>query len=208
MARAERDAFCGSLCAQTVKRRILIEFRSFARSQELRQQVTQAVKLAENQLRSRTKIKARLSTEGYAPDIAAAVAEYFGEKLPMQRKRREIAPERQYEHLYDAPTTGIDRSLSHRIEAQSWENTALLAPDFAMEEEKSEPLTIPETVAAAVMPASDPVEQSGKTDPALMAAALNDYAMDALGDVILEGDGGDWQLIEDYREDIRSWITP
>ena len=68
-----------------VKRRIVLEFRSFARSQELRQQVTQAVKLAENQLRARTKIKARLSTEGYAPDVAAAVAEYFGEKLPMQK---------------------------------------------------------------------------------------------------------------------------
>jgi len=239
-ARAERDAFCGSLCAQTVKRRIVLEFRSFARSQELRQQVTQAVKLAENQLRARTKIKARLSTEGYAPDVAAAVAEYFGEKLPLQRKRRETLPERQYEHLYDAPTEGIDRSLSHKIEAESWENTALLSPDFAAQ--ATEPLFIPfpppkaepqpgeQSVPAAPVPEEGGLtdlqrallehlldggslvewcrEQSVRKDPAMMAAALNDFAMDELGDVILEEDGGVWHLIEDYREDIRSWITP
>ena len=49
--------------------------------------------------------------------------------------------------------------------------------------------------------------QNKRTDPALMAARLNDYAMDMLGDVILWEDGG-WQLIDEYREDAAAWITP
>jgi hypothetical protein len=50
--------------------------------------------------------------------------------------------------------------------------------------------------------------QERREDPAAVASALNEYAADVLGDVILEECGGEWQLIDDYREEIRSWITP
>jgi len=251
-AKTERDAYCGSLCAQTMKRRIRVEYCSFARSFELRQKITQAVKLAENQLRRRLKINARLKVEEVFPDIEAAVAEYFGEALPMRGDRKAQVPEeRQYAHLYDAPSSGMDAAGAHALERDSWENTALLqAEGFTAGTDVTEKQTAPENEAvlppAELVPSAEyptrekepetadeaaPGALSGdladllrallagtslaewcraqnkRTDPALMAARLNDYAMDMLGDVILWEDGG-WQLIDEYREDAAAWITP
>ena len=50
--------------------------------------------------------------------------------------------------------------------------------------------------------------QSTRQDPQSLADALNEMAADRIGDIILESDGDNWTLIEDYREDIASWITP
>ena len=49
--------------------------------------------------------------------------------------------------------------------------------------------------------------QTARQDPQSLADALNEMAADRIGDIILESDGNDWILIEDYREDIASWIT-
>ena len=47
-AKIVRDAFCGSLCARNVKRRLEVEYLSHSRSQEQRLYITDIVKHAEN----------------------------------------------------------------------------------------------------------------------------------------------------------------
>ena len=50
--------------------------------------------------------------------------------------------------------------------------------------------------------------QPVRKNPQTVADHINEMAADRIGDIILESDGVSWTLIEDYREDITSWITP
>ena len=225
-AKTERDAFCGSLCAQTVKRRIVVEYYSFARSYEMRSHITAAAKAAENLLRKSLKIKSRLSLPNADTEIVRRVQAYAVSVLVTERTPRKAAEDTSYEKYYDAPTTGIDFALSHKIEEESWENTARLteeieeiAPVFEIppaptpveasaEEELSSAMR---ELIAALLRGESLTEwcrrQTTKIDPQSMADALNEMAADRIGDIVLESDGDNWTLIEDYREDIASWIT-
>lgn len=223
--RVERDAFCGSLCAQTVKKRILVEYHSFARSYELRRAVTQAVKLAENFVRRGEKIRSRLNTQDTDPAIQAAVCAYFEQEMPAARRKTEKVPEDlSYEKLYDAPTEGIDFALAHGLEE------TLAVPDaFLTEEEDTVPPPAPIPVGAEDEPAAKAAEipfraalaavadggsltawcknQPGRNIPAEVAGAINDYAFDAMGDVVLIEEAGDFILLDDYKEEVLSWLT-
>ena len=224
--KTERDAFCGSLCAQTVKRRIVVEYYSFARSYEMRSHITAAAKAAENLLRRSLKIKSRLNVPNADTEIVRHVQAYAASVLVTERVSRKAAEDTSYERYYDAPTTGIDFALSRKIEEESWENTARLTEEV---EEIAAP--VPEVIPAPI-PAEEPAEelspamrelitallegesltewcrrQRARQDPQSLADALNELAADRIGDIVLESDGENWTLIEDYREDIASWIT-
>lgn len=123
--KVSRDAFCGSLCAYNIKRRIDVEYMSFARSHELRGRLTEAVKYAENRVRAYLKIKSRLNASGIDADCRRWLDEYFDANLPSDRRRRaasaDDAPD--YERFYDAPAEdgGIERALE--LERASWSVT-------------------------------------------------------------------------------------
>ncbi len=218
-AHTERDAFCGSLCAQTVKRRIVIDYYSFARSYGMRAEVTAAVKLAENAVRRILRIKSRLAVPDAPEAVRAAVGAYFASRGTPSRAAS--AEEEAYERFYDAPEEGLDLSRSRAIEEESWTNTELLAPQD--DEDAPPPADTPSTDTS---PADAPPETeedaasdealalletllSGGTPPItdVTAAAVNEYAADRLGDVVLEYDGRSWRLLDDYREEVASWIT-
>lgn len=225
--RVERDAFCGSLCAQTVKKRILVEYHSFARSHELRRAVTQAVKLAENFVRRGEKIRSRLNTQDADPAIKAAISAYFDIEMPAARRKTEKgAEDLSYEKLYDAPTEGIDYTLAHGLEETLAVPDAFLAADA---EEPAAPAAraIPEETAESAILASAQIpfrdalcavaeggsltawckSQPGRVIPAEVAGAINDYAFDTMGDVILVEEADDFLLIDDYKEEVLSWLT-
>lgn len=227
--RVERDAFCGSLCAQTVKRRLIVEYCSFARSYKLRSQITHAVKLAENCLRRALKIRSRLSVTDGDPSLTAAILSYFDMHLPAERRRTaETAEERAYEHLYDAPSTGIDYDEAHTLETDSWATTEILTEEIAPESEEicppapmPEPPTQKKAEESGEIPFADALRavlageslaawcqsRPARTNPAEVAGQLNEYAADVLGDVLFEQIGGEWILIEDYKEDAAKWLT-
>ena len=226
-ARAERDAFCGSLCAQTVKRRIRLEYCSLSRSYEIRAAVTAAVKLAENGLRRHLKIKSRLSVTGAPAGVAEAVGMYFGETFAAEgRIRCREAEDAAYERLYDAPSRGIDFGDARALEVSSWANTELLVPEefTASQPESSAPAApaVQSPACGMSAPAGDagevpwPVlwavlagksledacrEMPGRVSPASAEARINEYFSESLGDVVLEQRDGKWRLIEDYRDD-------
>ncbi len=223
-AKTERDAFCGSLCAQTVKRRIVVEYYSFARSYEMRTRVTLAVKAAENMVRRSLKIKSRLNVPG-EDAIVRAVQAFAASALSWERSPRKIEEDTSYERYYDAPTTGIDFALSHQIEEESWENTARLTDGETEEIAAAEPTPPPapaEESEEELSPAMRELltallsgeyltewcrRQTTRQNPQSLADQINEMAADRIGDIVLESDGDNWTLIEDYREDIASWIT-
>ena len=223
-AKTERDAFCGSLCAQTVKRRIVVEYYSFARSYEMRAHITAAVKTAENLLRRSLKIKSRLAVANADTEIVRRVQAYAASTLTPERSPKKAAEDTSYERYYDAPTVGIDFALSRRIEAESWENTARLTGEVEEVTPTVEEMPAPAQEAAEgdIPPVMSDLltallggesltdwcrKQPTRQNPQSLADALNEMASDRLGDIILEPDGDSWTLIEDYREDIASWIT-
>ena len=230
-AKTERDAFCGSLCAQTVKRRIVVEYYSFARSYEMRSHITAAVKTAENLLRRALKIKSRLSVAGGDSEIVRAVQAFAASHLTFERIPKKTVEDTSYEKYYDAPTTGIDFALSRKIEEESWENTARLTeeseevPEITAPDPISAPAPEKETMAeeehlpgevrnllTALLGGESLTDwckrQPVRKNPQTVADHINEMAADRVGYIILESDGDSWTLIEDYREDIESWITP
>lgn len=227
-ATTERDAFCGSLCAQTVKRRIVVEYGSLFRSYALRSTVTAAVKTAENLLRRDLKIKSRLSVKDCDPSVQASLQRRFP---PLGKHRNDAGVPETWEKLYDAPSVGIDYAEAGSIEQSSWANTELLVPEETAVPETVSPAVpepaMPEKTAAESADAPDVsgapyldalramlagesleawcARQTEKRFPDRVAAQINDAAVDVLGDVALENADG-WQMIEEYRDEIRAWI--
>ncbi len=222
----ERDAYCGSLCAQTVKRRIIVEYYSFTRSYEMRRAVTAAVKLAENFVRRGTKIRSRLSITMPDPEIGTAVASYFDKLYPTRPTKAE--EDTTYEKLYDAPSEGVDFAAARSLEVKSWETTDILTADGADEPET--PLSeIPAPVAEetakaaekAAIPYADALRaildgekleafckaQKSRVSEAEIAGQINDFFADAFGDIVLELSGTGYTLIDDYKEEVEAWLT-
>lgn len=126
--RVSRDAFCGSLCAHNIKRRIDIEYLSYSRSYELRLLVTDIVKYSENKLRAHLGIKSRLRVDSLDENIRSAIDDYYRTAFPNDKHRSTkaeslAAEERYYDAMYGALSVGIDADEARSIEAASWSVT-------------------------------------------------------------------------------------
>lgn len=131
LSKISRDAFCGSLCAYNIKRRIDIEVLSFSRSHEFREQITNIVKYSENRIRAYVKIKSRLGVGELPPHILRYLDEYFSKNLPMQRKNLKNQPkDNEYDKFYDAPRSTLTAESAGLIEQASWGTTELLMRAF------------------------------------------------------------------------------
>lgn len=226
-----RDTFIGALCSADMKRRIEVDYCSFTRSHELRFLITDILKYSENKLRSHFGVKSKLTIYGLPNEIKAALDEYFTNALPCRRVT--VAPQEQrpeYEALYDAPAAELSLEHAEEIERSSWSVTEQLIEAFeenapAVEhvaQVPQQPVQAPvqsEDWVAALQPyrgflvavckgntmeQRDIARQQGLLIDAL-AERINETAADAFGDIILqESEGGGYELIEDYAQDIRS----
>ena len=106
------DAYCGSLCASTVKKKIYLKLKSFFRLPEARRIVTELMKGCENIVRARHGIKARLS----APPVT-------GTSYVITARSAE---EMTYMSYYDSPAEELTPEKAAQIEAQSWQNVESL----------------------------------------------------------------------------------
>lgn len=187
-ARASRDAFCGSLCAHSIKRRIDVEYISFTRSHDLRSTVTAIVKYSENKLRAHFGIKSRLKVDGLDDRTKAVIDAYFASVYPSDRRyvsrtEEEKREERYYEEMYGALSVGIDEDEAKRLEDASWSVTERLT-----ETDEDEPeISAPEPTAESAPIEADPVAvtDSASTDGALSALHLGVLRAISVGDVDL-----------------------
>ncbi len=106
------DAYCGSLCASTVKKKIYLKLKTFFRLPEARRIVTELMKGCENIVRARHGIKARLS----APPVT-------GTSYVITARSAE---EMTYMSYYDSPAEELTPEKAAEIEVQSWQNVASL----------------------------------------------------------------------------------
>ncbi len=210
-----RDAFCGSLCSSSVKKRITLTLKTYMRSPEARRVVTEMFKSSENVVRARRGIKSRLS----APQIEGVAAAAKSEE------------EAKYLAFYDAPGTPLSAEKATEIETESWRNAEILTDGEVAADEVWTDDEVPCGALTTEMEESVPDETEEREDGldaelkgALLAvlngesftaycrehgmfaddaaAKINDFALERIGDVVLEKNGTDHTFIEDYRKDI------
>jgi len=227
-----RKAFMGALCSYFVKYEITVDYHSFSGSLSTRRRITAAVKYAENRLRALLSIRSRLAVSGLDEQAKAEIDAYFDRLSVAMKKEREFRARPEYEARYDAVDRTLSFSGADEIERASWENAERLAP---LEEtpEPDEPSPDP-GVSVPPSPASenDGGEEIGFSDAerafftALLAGdekgcfdaartakctvdgmveALNERAVERLGDIVIESTENGYAVIEDYSEEVAKW---
>lgn len=137
-----RDSYCGAIVSSGIKRRIDLEFRSFTRRADSRDQVTALVKYAENRLRQVLGIKAKLGADGVSAEDTAVIDAFFAPMISEKKQKRpaeDAYMPADYMKNYESEDSGFDFSAAAAIERESWVNTSRLTGD-----EFHESIPIPE----------------------------------------------------------------
>ena len=127
-----RDSYCGAIVSSGIKRRIDLEFRSFTRRADSRDQVTGLVKYAENRLRQVVGVKAKLGVDGISAEDMAIIDAYFAPMIPEKKQKRpaeDAYMPADYMKNYESEDSGFDFSAALAIEQESWVNTSRLTGD-------------------------------------------------------------------------------
>ncbi len=163
-----RDAFCGSLCAHNVKRKLTVEYYPAFRRSGVRHMLGAAVKYTENKIRRAAGIKSRLHTDGLSDQAKQCIDRYFEEAMPelFARKSTRTESTAEYERYYDAPTIPFSPDIAQRIERESRAAAELLSgfdgEDMAVAKSETEVAAVPD----------------GMLDDVSDSAALSDGAPD------------------------------
>lgn len=225
-----REAFPNSLCTHEVKCRLEIEYHPLTRAAALRSAVTAAVKYTENRLRALLGVKSRLAIRDLHDEDKALIDRYFDELLRAERREQQRRTVPSYEEKYDVPREALSFVGADDIERTSWDNTLRLVS----EEEAAELYAPPPPADGRVLREEPPppAAQASDTDTyglaeealdalrkALGGGFTSDMQTDALaeqineafsqgfGDIVLERQGDAYTVIEDYREDVRIWLS-
>ena len=240
LATLRRDAFPHSLCTHAVKCKLEIDYVPLSKDDAMRQDVTAAVRYAENKLRALLGAKSRLGIKGLPDEAKFIIDRYFENIFEIERKRRERECAPEYERLYDAEDKQLSFADADEIERASWVTTARLVLDAQLAgddacisvEQAEEPIHSPSPMAEE--PCIESEENTGtssdrintfgllESDISLLSRLImgergvecddaleriNEAALDSpIGDIILEHNGEEYVIVEDYLDDVRSWL--
>ncbi|MBE6536184.1 MAG: hypothetical protein E7677_06175 [Ruminococcaceae bacterium] len=221
-------AFDGAVCSSENRVIIDVEYCSFSRSHELRFLIGDAVKQAENKIRAHISVKSRLTVYSLPLELCQVINEYFDIALPVVRKSRAKAEApTEYDVLYDVPRTKLSISNAQKIESESWDTTKELVGEFEESpiEEKTRTIEIESVIkeseeadAPSLLSSlgeyADVVTSLAKGESRTLVEiskslgrpteaivdAINEIAVDAFGDILIEENGGEFSIIEDYLE--------
>ncbi len=221
-------AFDGAVCSSENRFIIEVEYCSFSRSHELRFLIGDAVKQAENKIRAHISVKSRLTVYSLPLELCQVINEYFDRALPVVRKTKiKVEAPTEYDVLYDVPRTRLSISNAQKIESESWDTTRELVGD--LEEQPIEKKTVAVEVESVIATSEEADETSllsklGSYADAVVSLAngesrvlfelsqtlcrpveaivdaINEIAVDCIGDILIEETDGGYSIIDDYRE--------
>lgn len=219
-----RSAFRNSLCTHAVKCQLEIEYLPLAKADGVRGIITSAIKYTENKLRALLGVKSRLSVKDFPIEYKNVIDGYFNEIFDRVNKAQRKAAMPEYEKLYEAIDTELSLEGASKIESASWQTTALLVS----EEDEIEPLTEEKEAVTqktensyglsrleiSILKAllgedSEKAMNIARSEGIILDTAvdkINEAFFDNFGDVIIEGGSSNYNIIEDYKEDIGEWI--
>ena len=227
----KRDAFPNSLCTHSVKSRLEIEYVSIESLEEVRQEITSAVRYTENKLRALMGIKARLAVKNLPDEYRYIIDKYFESLFEKEREIQRKASIPEYEKLYEAPSEDLSFSGADEIELASWDTTARLVeadngvaeePVATVDNTEAEVLQMEQITSASSVDTyglsvecidyiryilyGNSDKNYGRVETENFADRINEAFSDFFGDVILESDGENYTIIEDYKEDVIEWL--
>ncbi len=226
------ESYTGALCSGTVKCTISLECVCITRSENVKRAVSEAVKYAENCLRSQLGIKPRLTVNYLSSEYKSVIKRYFTEhqafrrdakKTPVTINTRENIPE--YEALYEPKSHGVSFEEARKIEESSWEITKQLVTETDEEAETSHSSSV-DTVSTSKSESGRRAEILGlmylmKKDigsfnslavsqgllPDAFADKVNEYALEKIGDIALIRTENGYDIIEDYITEIKDILS-
>ena len=226
----KRDAYSGSLCSYSVKKRLFVKVCSPFRSQDVRREVTEILRYCENIVRKNAGIRSRLTVD-LKSEIKNIIANGSSSR----------SDDETYLALYDAPEGELSIEGAINLENISWDSTERLVGDIyddgTEEEHEEEPIgtisfsdDLPSENAAHDKSTDDTssffdpryndvllkiISANGENSPSFesfcrdagifpdsAASEINEYFTDVFGDIVLENKHGKYFLIEDYRDQI------
>ena len=230
-AKMERSAFRSALTTSAVKYRISVEYRPISEEAELRGIVTSALKYTENKLRALMGVKSRLAVKELPAEYRALIDEYFVELFDKVNRERQRANRPEYEKMYELQSNELSTADADEIERASWTTTARLVEDIDEYKDDSEPTTPADKTEESA--ADSGVETYGLDNARLrfikaaldssardmhavaaelgeiedsLADEINEAFADGFGDVILEASDDGYTVIDDYKEEIETWL--
>lgn len=235
VAKISRSAFRNSLCTHSVKCRLEIEYISLAKAESVRNYFTSALKYTENKLRALLGVKSRLAIKELPDEYKAIIDTYFKDVFAKAQREHEKASMPEYEKLYDAEAGELSFDGADEIERASWTTTARLIveeelvkdepDDFAFQQNLSlngvntenadsgsyglsgEEILFVKYVKDSDIAKIKEVASKLGVVPNAIVEKINEAFCDGFGDVIIEGEDPQFNIIEDYEEDIEEWLS-
>ena len=225
-----RNVFEGALCTSSMRYEIEVKYCSFSRSNELRYLMADIVKYAENKIRTYIGVKSKLTVYSVSIDLQKAIDSYFESTLfsvPKITSKKE--EKHDYDVLYDLPRKEFSLNNAKSIENSSWSVTEDLISAFEMEEIKisdiedvqvilkQENIKTEDTGSDLLSKLGEYAEfvqalknrdvasckrlalSLNKLEDAIVDA-INEIAVDEIGDILIEeGDNG-YEILECYSD--------
>ncbi len=176
-SRLIRDAYVGALCSHRVKRRIEVDYCSFARSHELRILVTDIMKYTENKLRAYLGVKSRLGLYALPQSFRDCIDAYMKHALPQRARAIQAEPRREYDALYDVPKVALSLTNAARIEQSSWDTTERLIAAFEEPAEVADVVSAPIAPEPVMMPTESTTMPENETETQLFIRELGEVSM-------------------------------
>ena len=223
----KRDAYSGSLCSYSVKKRLSVSVFSPFRSQEIRREVTEILRYCENIVRKNAGIRSRLTV-----DLPSEI------KNIIDNGSCSRSAEESYLAFYDAPEDVLSIEGAIDLENSSWDSTERLVGDVFDDDFEEVPEGSLFFVPDAESPVHDfiatsngnvPTDRAGFENiilkmiydrdlsfeelcreagafPDSAASDINEYFSELIGDIVLENVKGKYVLVEDYIDEIKDLI--
>ena len=223
--KVSRMAYTGALCSYKTRKLIEVEYIPLCTSHEVKNQIGDIVKYAENKVRSYLGIRSRLKVRAIDSEAMSALDSFFARSGLSESSVK--PPE--YERLYEVTESEFSLSSALAIEKQSWEVTDRLVEAFE-EEAPNTPIAVEKHPACPIPLSKEPLSEreqfierisrhaeffslvlKNKTKeqseyilannllPEALIDEINEVAVEIFGDILIEEADIGYQIIEEYR---------
>ena len=228
-----RDTYVGALCLYENKRRMTITHYKLDKNLVDALDATEAVKYAESLVRSGLGLRTKNLKYSLPSAVKERIDEYFSEQVTGFEKPSEMIL-RVAEKRYEPESAGFSKEEAEKIELESRSTAMLIEGDLSKEEEgngesneshgNDEAKMLEESVATEGDALAENIKElfsklyykgygafldgcrASGVLPEAIIEEINYFAFLKIGDIVLEADGEEYKVIQDYTKEAEEWL--
>jgi hypothetical protein len=228
-----RDTYVGALCLYENKRRMTITHYKLDKNLVDALDATEAVKYAESLVRSGLGLRTKNLKYSLPSAVKDRIDEYFSEQVTGFEKPSEMIL-RVAEKRYEPESAGFSKEEAEKIELESRSTAMLIEGDLSKEEEgngesneshgNDEAKMLEESVATEGDALAENIKElfsklyykgygtflegcrASGVLPEAIIEEINYFAFLKIGDIVLEVDGEEYKVIQDYTKEAEEWL--